>query len=53
MTVGLLDDILEEASVWFRGVGGWPAVVVMSVLSSSSCAGPVQAHLLGRMAWSP
>lgn len=53
VTVGLLDNVLEEASVWFRGVGGRPAVVLMSVLSSCFCAGPIQAHLLGSIAWSP
>lgn len=30
VTVGLFDDILQEAGIRFRGIGGWPAALFMS-----------------------
>ena len=32
VTVGLFNDILEKAGIWFGRVGSWPAAVLMSLL---------------------
>lgn len=48
VTVGLLDDVLKEARVRFRGIGGRPAVVVMSVLIFSFLCGSGSSSPLGK-----
>lgn len=30
VTVGLFDNVLQEAGIRFRGIGGWPAALFMS-----------------------
>lgn len=36
VTVGLFDDILQEAGVWFRRIGSWSAAVFISLLQLPS-----------------
>ena len=36
VAVGLFDDILQEAGVWFRRIGSWSGAVLVSLLQVSS-----------------